>query len=173
MAEQAPPSPEETGVATGLLRIYLRDHLAAAVGGTALAHRTLASNRETTFGPVLERIAAEVEEDRLTLEALMRRLGIGPDLVKIAAVWAFEKIGRLKPNGRVIGYSPLSRLIEFEALEAGIQSKRAMWTALLHVADRDGRLDPKELSGLTARAEDQRERVERIRLEAARMAFPA
>jgi hypothetical protein len=34
----------------GLLRIYLRDHHAASVGGTELARRTLANNRGTPLG---------------------------------------------------------------------------------------------------------------------------
>ena len=43
-----------------LLRIYLNDHLAGSVAGTALARRALASNRGTPLGDHLERLAREV-----------------------------------------------------------------------------------------------------------------
>lgn len=155
----------------GLLRIYLRDHHAASLGGMDLARRTLASNRGTSFEPALEKLAKDIYEDRLTLERLMKRLGVSRDPVKEATVWALEKVSRLKLNGRVLQYSPLSRVIETETLRSGIDAKRAMWTALRHIADVDARLDATELGRLERRADDQRKRVEAIRLEAARLAF--
>lgn len=155
----------------GLLRIYLRDHLAAAVGGAELARRTLANNRGTPFESGLARVADDVEKDRQTLRRIMERLGVSPDPLKQAAVWALEKIARLKLNGRLLEYSPLSRLLEIEALRAGIDGKQAMWTALRHVANVDARLKAAELERLERRADDQRRRVESIRLEAARLAF--
>jgi hypothetical protein len=159
------------GLDERLLRIYLRDHLAAAVGGAELARRTTRNNRGTPFASTLEHLAQEIEEDRRTLEELMRRLGFSADPIKQAVVWAFEKVARLKPNGRVLEYSPLSRLIEFEALGSGIEGKRSMWATLGHIADVDGRLRVVELAELERRAAGQRERLEAIRLEAARLAF--
>lgn len=154
-----------------LLRIYLRDHLAAAVGGTELARRTLANNRGTPFEATLEQLAKDIEEDRQTLVELMDRLGMSPDVLKQSAVWVLEKVTRLKLNGRVLEYSPLSRLIELEALGTGIEAKRALWTALRHVADADPRVDAAEMGRLERRAAGQRKRVEAIRPEAARLAF--
>jgi hypothetical protein len=154
-----------------LLRIYLRDHNAAAVGGVELVRRTLANNRGTSYEATLEQLAKDIEEDRQTLVSLMDRLGVSADILKQSAVWAFEKVSRLKLNGRVLEYSPLSRLVELEALGTGIDGKRALWTALRHVAGADRRLDAAELGRLERRAADQRKRVEAIRLEAARLAF--
>lgn len=154
-----------------LLRIYLQDHLAAAVGGGELSRRTLKSNRGTTFEPALEKLAKEIEEDRLTLIELMRRVGVSANIFKQGAVWAVEKVARLKLNGRVLQYSPLSRLIELEALGSGIDGKRALWAALRHVADAGTPLDPAELQNLEKRAADQRKRVETMRLQAARLAL--
>jgi hypothetical protein len=154
-----------------LLRIYLRDHNAAAVGGVELVRRTLANNRGTPFEARLEQLATEIEEDRQTLAKLMDRLGVSPDVIKQSAVWAFEKVSRLKLNGRVLEYSPLSRLVELEALGSGIDGKRSLWANLRHVADADSRLDATELGRLEKRAADQRKRVEALRLEAARLAL--
>ena len=58
-----------------------------------------------------------------------RELGVKPDRPKVAAGWTAEKIGRLKPNAQLRGYSPLSPLVELEGLLIGIQGKLAMWRA--------------------------------------------
>jgi hypothetical protein len=154
-----------------LLRIYLRDHHAASVGGVELVRRTLGNNRGTSFETGLERLAGDIEQDRQALERIMERLGVSPDPIKRSAVWALEKVARLKLNGRLLEYSPLSRVLELETLQTGIEGKRALWVALRQVAHADRRLDAAELGRLERRAADQRKRVEAIRLEAARLAF--
>ena len=63
----------------------------------------------------------------------MDRLGVKPDRVKEAMGWTAEKLGRLKLNGQLLGYSPLSRLVELEGLMLGITGKMAMWIALSSV----------------------------------------
>lgn len=47
-----------------------------------------------------------------------------------APAWAAEKLVRLKLNGRLRGYSPLSRLLELEMLHIGITGKLELWQAL-------------------------------------------
>ena len=153
------------------LAIYLRDHLAAALGGFELSRRTLRSNRGTPFQATLEVLAVDIAEDRDTLRSLMASLGIRSDPVKEVAVWTFEKVARLKLNGNVLAYSPLSRLVELEVLGSGIEGKRSMWSALRRVAEADHRLDPRQLERLEQRAVDQRALLEVIRLEAARLAL--
>ena len=44
----------------------------------------------------------------------MDDLGVG-SRAKDGAAWVAEKLGRLKTNGQLTGYSPLSRLVELEA----------------------------------------------------------
>lgn len=113
-----------------LLDIYLNDHLAAATGGRDLARRAAASNRGSEYGPVLERLAGEITEDRESLIAIMRTLNIKVDPVKVLVGWGAEKVGRLKLNGRLLGYSPLSRLVELEGLALGVHGKLALWRSL-------------------------------------------
>jgi hypothetical protein len=138
-----------------LLAIYLQDHLAAATTGVQLARRARGSNEGTAYADFLARLEREIAEDREALRELMGRLEIGADRLKIAAGWTAEKAGRLKLNGRLTGYSPLSRVVELEALMAGVTSKLAGWRALRRLAERDERLDPVELDRLIARAERQ------------------
>jgi hypothetical protein len=138
-----------------LLAIYLQDHLAGATAGLELARRTRGANEGTTYGDFLSQLEREIAEDREDLRELMRRLEVGEDRVKIAAAWTAEKAGRLKLNGRLTGYSPLSRLVELEGLAAGVTGKLSGWRALRAIAERDERLDPVELDRLIARAEGQ------------------
>jgi hypothetical protein len=159
------------GVASDLLAIYLNDHLAGATGGLELVRRSLGANRGTAFEAPLERLATEIGEDRDALLHVMDRLGVARDPLKQWAGWAAEKAGRLKRNGRLVGYSPLSRVLELEVLALGIEGKRALWRALDEVASGDARLDDVDLAALLRRADAQRRLVERQRVRAAALAF--
>jgi hypothetical protein len=158
-------------VPSRLLPIYLNDHLAGATLGLELVRRAQRENEGTPLGDFLHGLADEIGEDRRTLVQLMERLGIEPSRSKIAAAWVTEKVGRLKLNGQLTGYSPLSRLVELEGLSTGIEGKRALWLALAEIADRDARLERATLEALAERARSQRERLEPHRLQAARDAL--
>lgn len=151
------------------LSIYLNDHLAGATVGVELAKRSRASNQGTPLGEFLDRLAAEIAADRETLKSLMGELGVRPDPVKAYGAWAAEKVGRLKLNGQLTGYSPLSRLVELEGLETGINGKRAMWAALERVAQ--ARVPGFDFAELRRRAERQAAEVEEHRLVAAEAAL--
>jgi hypothetical protein len=152
------------------LAIYLNDHLAGATLGVELARRLRASNEDDReFGRALAEICAEVEADRETLRAAMDRLGVGQGKLKPAAAVLAERLGRLKLNGRLWGYSPLSRLVELEMLQVGIVGKRLLWRALerTHTGD----LPDFELSALAERATSQLRRLEALHLKAASLAL--
>lgn len=154
-----------------LLAVYLGDHLAGAVAGLDLARRCRRNNPSNVVGRTLGELIPEIEEDRATLERLMDRLGIAPPRAKLAAAATAERLGRLKLNGQLLGYSPLSRLVELEGIATGIAAKEHLWRALEALG-----LDGEEFEGidptaLAARAVAQRERVEELRLRAARTAF--
>jgi hypothetical protein len=156
-----------------LLGIYLNDHLAGSTVGLELSRRARDSNKGNEYGDVLERVAKEIEEDRDSLQRLMKDLGVRRDHPKVAVAWVAEKFGRLKPNGRLISYSPLSRLVETESLALGIAGKLSLWEALAEVAGEDACLDPEELRRLAERAERQRKEVWQLRQRAAGEAFAA
>jgi hypothetical protein len=156
------------------LPIYLNDHLAGATAGTELAKRAARNNREDAeFGPALSRLATEIEQDRESLKRLMGRLDVDEDHVKAKLAWAAEKAGRLKLNGELLRFSPLSRLVEVEGLATGVGGKLSLWRALIATAPQDTRLDEAELEQLAARAEDQLARLHELRDDAARLAFIA
>jgi hypothetical protein len=152
-----------------LLSTYLNDHLAGATVGVELARRAAGSNEGTELGGFLAGLAAEIEEDRESLLAVMDRLDVGKDRLKVAAGWAGEKVGRLKPNNRLFGYSPLSRLIELEGLALGVEGKGSLWQVLGELGER--RLSEFDFDALLARARSQRDQLQQRRLAAALDAF--
>ena len=153
-----------------LLAIYLNDHHAGATAGVELVRRLHSSNQdEVVFAAPLREICSEIEADRETLEKVMERLGVSRDPVKPALAWAGEKLGRLKLNGQLTGYSPLSRLLELELLNAGITGKLRLWKALEQALGES--LEEFDFGQLAKRAEGQRRRVEKLHLEAAAAAL--
>jgi hypothetical protein len=151
-----------------LLGIYLNDHLAGSVVGTRLARRLAQQNEGNHYGPEASRLVGEIEQDKATLEALMERLDVRKKRLRLAAAAVAETAGRLKPNGRMVGYSPLSRVIELEGLLIGITGKLELWQSLKATGERVDGVDP---DALIERAENQRGRVGELRLRAAREAF--
>lgn len=152
------------------LAIYLNDHLAGATLGVELARRLRGSNEgDPEFGPALAEICAEIEVDRETLEEIMDRLGVGQSRLKPLAATIGERVGRLKPNGQLRGYAPLSRLDELELLQIGVAGKRRLWRALEHTHADD--LPGLELGALAERATQQLRRLEALHLKAAALAL--
>ena len=154
-----------------LLEIYLADHLAASTAGVALARRTAASNAGTALGEVLRRLAMEIAEDRRTLQRIVAELGYRESKPKNAVAWVGEKVGRLKLNGQLRGYSPLSRILELEALSVGVAGKLALWQSLQSVPALSERLSGVDLDQLAERARRQRVEIEEQRTNAARETF--
>jgi hypothetical protein len=138
-----------------LLPIYLNDHLAGSSAGLDLAKRAAKENEGTEFGDFLHDLAAQIEADRAVLEDVMARLDVKRDQLKVGAGWLGEKLGRLKLNGRLLEYSPLSRVIELEGLIAGVNGKRALWKVLALAVPSEPRIADIDLVHLIARAEEQ------------------
>lgn len=153
------------------LGVYLRDHLAGATAGLELARRTLGNNRGTELQPVLERLVEQIGEDRATLQQLMRHLGVDGSQIKNAVAVTAERVGRLKLNGQLIGYSPLSRLVELEGLAAGVETKLNLWRSLRSALPDEGLPADVDLDSLIDRARTQRETIEQHRQAAVATAF--
>jgi hypothetical protein len=154
-----------------LVRIYLQDHHAGATAGLELARRIHGSNKDNEYGETMAKIVDEIAADRKSLESVMDDFGFGSDTVKDVGAWTLEKVGRLKMNGQITGYSPLSRVVELEGLMTGITGKIGLWAALLELAPEEPRLDVARLERLRERGESQRATVEGLRQRAAREAF--
>lgn len=156
-----------------LLRIYLQDHLASATGAVELAKRAYGANRGSDFGPGLAVVQQHATEDRAALVDAMRRLGVSADRLKLGAAWAAEKAGRLKLNGRVRGYSPLSRVVELEGLAMLLGGQRRMWETLDRVLTGDARTVGFEAAQRAARLGEALDRLAELHRRAVALAFPS
>lgn len=156
---------------SNLLAIYLNDHLAGATAGVELARRVRSSNEaDPELGEPLRQLCAEIEADRVILERVMAAFEVKRNPVKPIGAWLGEKLGRLKPNGSLWGYSPLSRMLELELLVIGITGKMRMWRVLEQAY---GETVPGvDFDQLALRAASQRQRVEELHLLAAARALP-
>ncbi|HKO37095.1 MAG TPA: hypothetical protein VJU14_01865 [Solirubrobacterales bacterium] len=155
-----------------LLAIYLNDHFAAATLGVELARRLRSSNRgDAEMGEPLAKICAEIEADRDTLIQLMARLNVDRNPVKPVLARVAERLGRLKLNGQLRGYSPLSRVIELEGLATGIGAKLQLWNALEQSFGES--IDGFDFHALAERADRQGQQVEDLHLAATQRALPS
>ncbi|MFE9749021.1 hypothetical protein ACFYOT_29285 [Saccharothrix saharensis] len=153
------------------LGIYLRDQLAMGVLWRELARRAQRNNRGTELGDVLDGVATAIAEDVETFRSIMDRVGARANPVKTGLAFGAERLGRLKRNGRLTSYSPLSRFEELEFLAMGIDGKKQLWTTLRDLAGLGARLPDIDFDHLIDRAARQRADLEPFRARAGTEAF--
>ena len=157
-------------MAQELLAIYLRDHRAGAAGGVRAAER-LRDAGDPALREALTALARDIAEDRDELDRIMTDLGVAPSRFKAAVAAVAAQLGRLKLNGRLVRRSPLSDVLELEALRAGVMAKRDLWLALGIVQPQAAELDSERLAGLARRAHDQLSRIGELHSSAAARAL--
>jgi hypothetical protein len=154
------------------LEVYLNDHLAGATGACELARNAVEKYATTPHHAFLRQFLMEVEEDRATLEEMIRTAGGTPNPLKQAGAWIMEKVSRLKLSPGGTGSEELSVLLTLETLSIGVEGKICLWGALKAVASQITELGGIDFDALSARAQRQRDGLEKERLTAARAALP-
>ncbi|MCU1537715.1 MAG: hypothetical protein JWP82_2066 [Humibacillus sp.] len=150
-----------------LLRTYLRDHDAGALAGSRRLASAAQAHRDPAARLELGRLHAETEEDRRSLAEVMRRLGVPGDPFKRLALSAGEQLGRLKPNGFLTQRSPLTDVVELEAMAMAVTGRLRLWETLDALGPDVTATGHDELAALQARATDQAERLQRLHTSAA------
>lgn len=151
------------------LRTYLRDHRAGADAGVRLASRIGAPSAEDAAD--VRTLAQEIRADRDRLDEIMAALDVTRSRWKAALAVVAETAGRLKTNGRIVRRSPLSAILELEALGAGVRAKHDLWATLVLIAPSTDGLDGAQAIQLRDRASDQLERIVRLHQAAVRQTF--
>jgi len=117
-----------------LLEIYLSDHAAMMTAERELIERVLRSNREITgfetLVSFLEELVQDVQSEHEIVEQLLTHAHSRPNPLKEAGAWFAEKLGRLKFNGQLSGYSELSRVLELEGLISLAGMRESLWRGL-------------------------------------------
>ncbi|MCU1359849.1 MAG: hypothetical protein JWN99_1138 [Ilumatobacteraceae bacterium] len=140
-----------TDDANKLLRIYLEDHYAGATAGAARARRLADAEKDSADAAALATFADDVATDREQLATAMNALGIPTSRIKNELATIGEKLGALKPNGYVLNRSPLSTVVEIEAMQMAVRGKRSLWESLQAAPA----LAAMDLAMLAQRADDQ------------------
>lgn len=151
------------------LATYINDHLGGAEFAISLLNDLRDQSADKRIAIFAAEILPEIEADREALQGFSKEHGQGHNVVKETAAWLVQKMSRIK-------LSPDDQLGAFEALETlclGIQGKMALWNALAAVKPFDARLSTLDLEVLTARAQEQHTRAEKLRLQIAPSALGA
>ena len=150
---------------------YLNDHLAGSVVAIELMENLEAIYEGQPTAEFIATLRAEVEADRQELEQLMSQLEISESRTRKASAWLTEKFTQLKLRLDDPTHGELRLFESLEALSLGIEGKRSLWLALSAAAEVSPQLKIADYPRLKKRAEEQRARVEKKRLELARVAL--
>jgi hypothetical protein len=153
------------------LETYINDHLAGSVAALELLGHLISADAGTPRGKLFIELRQEIEQDQAVLRYLLEQLDFKENPLRKAVAWFSEKFARAKLSVEDPIGDKLARLEKLEALSLGIEGKRILWLALKVIAEQAPALQSMDLTKLEQRATEQRQRVEAIRLNAAREAF--
>ncbi|WP_405526036.1 hypothetical protein OG592_01240 [Streptomyces avidinii] len=159
------PSPPH---AQRLLAIYLNDHLAGAGSGVSLIRRMARAHCGTSAGPPLAELAEQIAEDRESLREIMTAFDVPAQWHRVVLGRLAEKAGRVKLNGHLVSRSPLSDVLELEAMRIGVEGKASLWQSLGILAETADHLDRAAVDRLLTRARHQAAVLEELHGDAAR-----
>jgi hypothetical protein len=148
------------------LDIYLNDHLAGAVAALELLANLQEQHKDEPLGNVFGTLKVDIDADKEELREVMRSLGIEESTIRQTGAWAAEKVARARL--KIAGDQP-GLVLALEGLIMGINGKRMLWRSLA-VANLLN-LSKWDFEKLQRRAEDQIERAEAARIQAAQRAF--
>lgn len=144
-----------------LLRAYVADHLQLLRAARELAGRVRRREDDRELTSLLGEVTTEVVRQEAVAMAFLRQLGAGPPWLRLALGTLSERIGRLKPNGRLVRASPLAPVFELEVLESLLEMSARSWRALA----RAGAVADDVVCPRAEEAERLVPMLERVRLE--------
>jgi hypothetical protein len=150
---------------------YLNDHLAGSTVALELLEHMKTAHAGTPLETFFGELCDDVTQDRQELESIMSRLQIAQSPLRKAAAWVTEKFSELKLAVEDPAGGALRLLEALEVLSLGIEGKKVLWRALAATAKDAAWLQIADYEKLIKRAEEQRHRVEEVRVQAAKSAF--
>jgi hypothetical protein len=155
------------------LEIYLRDHYAGGVGALALLEHLIEEHAGDSLGQFFNELRADIAADHDQLLNLMKALGFEESSVRNAGARIAEKFSQAKIGFTTADDSGRRLLQSLETLLLGVTGKKLLWRALDAVKEGSPILARTDFEQLTARANEQAQRIENERLKVARAAFGA
>jgi hypothetical protein len=148
---------------------YLNDHLAGSISALELIAHWAKVHKGETLGNFFVEADREIKADQDMLRDVMRILGIEESKVRQAGAWVAEKVGRARLMIAGDEQGSLGLVLTLEGLIMGVTGKKLMWRAL--AAARLPQLNRYNFEELQRRAEQQIQKIEAERIQAARQAF--
>ena len=152
------------------IETYLNDHLAGSTVAVELLE-DLESSHDGEWRTFFRVLRADIESDRGKLETLMKEMDIDQSKLRKGMGWLGEKFTELKMRVDDLTDGDLRLFESLEALSLGIEGKRSLWLALAEAATDNPDLRHLDYQHLISRADEQRARVEKRRLEIAARAL--
>ncbi|MGH8944610.1 MAG: hypothetical protein ACRDVL_00480 [Acidimicrobiia bacterium] len=134
---------------------YLNDHWAGVGAGLLVARRLARNNKSTVWAERLAWLADQMASDEQTLAAVREALQVDEGGLKRAGARAVERVSAWKPKGKLLGYTPMSRLLDTESTITSVIGKQSLWAGLGGALTRDPRLIPFDFASLEQRALEQ------------------
>ncbi len=153
------------------LATYLNDHLAGSVVALELLEHLEGTHTDSWLKDFFQQLTADIVADRDELQRLMETLNISESRTRKASAWLAEKVTELKLRLDDLRGGSLRLFESLEALSLGIEGKRSLWMALTAAAEKSPALRNVDYERLKQRAEEQRARVEKLRIDTAREAL--
>ena len=150
---------------------YLQTHLAGANAGADLFERSANGQPDREIADALREIHHQVVAELRELRQMMSALNVSENRLLIAGAKLAERAGRLKPNGSLLHRTPLTDLVELEALRIAVAGKISGWEALLSIVDDFDALDRDRLEALREQGRAQHDRLRELHALAANRAL--
>jgi hypothetical protein len=149
------------------LATYLNDHLAGSVVALELLEHLEATHSKDPLRDFFKKLRADIAADRDELALLMNALNIDQSRMRKASAWLTEKITELKLRFDDPKSGALLLFESLEALSLGIEGKRSLWITLAATSETVASLKIADYDRLQQRAQQQRDRVEELRIKTA------
>ncbi len=150
---------------------YLNDHLAGSAAALELLDHLQTTYADSPLGPFFIKLRADIATDRTALETVMKRLHIAESGVRQATAWLTGKMTEMKLWVDDSSKGTLHLFESLEALSLGLEGQKSLWKAMAVAAEDDAALQVANYEALEGQATEQRERVEKQRLLAAKEAL--
>lgn len=149
------------GVHLDRVAMYLEDHLGRMAHVRDRTRRYLIHDQGAPWAHDLGRVVDAIVDDHHTLCAVMAELGM------MVPPSGKPRIARIDGGAaRQASYSPYSRIVELEFMMAGARARAGMWACLDGLFADDPDYDG-DFAWRALRAEEEAERLERRRMDAA------
>jgi len=145
---------------------YVNDHLAGSSGALLLVDEIASHHDDPEARQFFDSLKGKIEEDRATLDGLLKRIAEEPSALMKAAGGIAARVGGLKLMWEKVEPGKLGMFEALEMLTLGIQGKRLLWIIMREIQPWFPEWKSLNFQELELEAIRQRDEVEEWRIRA-------